>query len=86
MATSVSSTKTKENIHQQVPDSTKTMDDLSSNYQIRPNLNETFRIANIRDIIVDVLQQVLEGLFNPFVFSFAHLIPNHFVFICYGIF
>lgn len=52
--------------HQEVPDSTKTMDDLKSNYQIRPNLNESFRVANIKDIIVDVLQQVLEGMFVYF--------------------
>lgn len=66
MATSVSSTKTKEILHQEVPDSTKTMDDVSSNYQMRPNLNESFRMANIKDIIVDVLQQVLEGTFKLF--------------------
>lgn len=62
MAASNKNKKTKEPLLQDVPDSTKTMDDLSSNYQMRPNLNESFRAANIKDIIVDVLQQVLQGL------------------------
>lgn len=61
MATSASNTQTIETHHQEMPDTTETMDELKRNYQIRPNLNESFRSANIKDIIVDVLQQVLEG-------------------------
>lgn len=39
-------------------------DDLTSQYQIRPAIGKSFPISSVREIINEVLLQVLDGMFQ----------------------
>lgn len=39
---------------------TKSTDDLN-NYQIRPNLSDAFKVAAVKEIIIQVMHETLEG-------------------------
>lgn len=44
------------------PNSTKSSDE-SSNYQMRPNLSDSFKVATVKEIIIEIMNGILEGMF-----------------------
>lgn len=54
--------------------------DNTNQYQIRPNIGKSFAVANVREIINEVLLQVLDGEYSRFFSFFSFHLMNLLIF------